>query len=242
MRVSFIRIPAQILFVGEEKEPIRLTFVPVAHLSKGSPALVRKTIEKEMPQYIGLELCRPRLEALVRGGNRSPSLSMAFSHPTTAVMYVAQQFLGKWWNLRPGEEMVEALRVARDIQRPVLLLDQDIRLTSKLIEKIPLKEKIGLLFAGGMPMPGQGKEKMTLEKLMEPKNLEILLSKMEKEFPATYKVFVSSRNKQMFEKLMKVEPESAVIVVGAAHVPGLLKLAKESEEKGGREIKAKVAR
>ncbi len=227
--------------MGEEKEPIRITFVPVAHLSKGSPALVRKTIEKEMPQYIGLELCRPRLEALVRGGGRSPSLSMALSHPTTAVMYVAQQLLGKWWNLKPGEEMVEALRTARDIQRPVLLLDQDIRLTSKLIEKIPLKEKIGLVLGGGR-MPGQGKEKMTLEKIMEPKNLEILLSKMEKEFPTTYRVFVSSRNKHMFEKLMKVEPESAVVVVGAAHVPGLLKLAKESEEKGGREIKAKVAR
>jgi len=239
MQVYFIRIPAQIVFVGEEKEPIRLTFVPVAHLSKGSAALVRKTIEKEMPQYIGLELCRPRLEALVRG-SRSPSLSMAFSHPTTAVMYAAQQLLGKWWNLKPGEEMVEALRVARDIQRPVLLLDQDIRLTSKLIEKIPLREKIGLIFAGGMP--GQGKEKMTVEKLMEPKNLEILLSKMEREFPTTYRVFVSSRNKHMFEKLMRHEPESAVLVVGAAHVPGLLKLAKEAGERGGREIKARVAR
>ena len=238
MPVSFIRIPAQKQLVGEEKEPIRLTFVPVAHLSKGSPALVRKTIEKEMPQYIGLELCRPRLEALVRGGSRSPSLSMAFSHPTTAVMYAAQQLLGKWWNLKPGEEMVEALRVARDIQRPVLLLDQDIRLTSKLIEKIPLKEKLGLVFAGGAP----GMGKMNLEKIMEPKNLEILLSKMEKDFPVTYRVFVSSRNKHMFEKLMKHEPESAVVIVGAAHVPGLLKLAKESGAKGGREINAKVAR
>ncbi len=241
MRVSFIRIAAQILFVGEEKGPIRITFVPVAHLSKGSAALVRKTIEKEMPQYIGLELCRPRLEALVRGGSRSPSLSMALSHPTTALMYAAQQLLGKWWNLKPGEEMVEALRAARDIQRPVLLLDQDIRLTSKLIEKIPLKEKIGLIFAGG-GMPGQGKEKMTVEKLMDPKNLEILLSRMEKDFPATYRVFVSSRNRHMFEKLMKHEPESAVVVVGAAHVPGLLRLANEANLKGGKEIKARVAR
>lgn len=223
--------------MGEEKEPIRLTFVPVAHLSKGSPALVRKTIEKEMPQYIGLELCRPRLEALARGSG-SPSLSMAFSHPTTAIMYVAQQLLGKWWNLKPGEEMVEALRVSRDIQRPILLLDQDIRLTSRLIEKIPLREKIGLIFGGGAP----GMDKMSVEEMMEPKNLEILLAKMEKDFPTTYRVFVSSRNRHMFEKLMKAEPESAVIVVGAAHVPGLLKLAKEAEEKGGREIKAKVAR
>lgn len=227
--------------MGEEKGPIRLTFVPVAHLSKGSPALVRKTIEKEMPQYIGLELCRPRLEAIARGAG-SPSLQMAFSHPTTLIMYAAQQLLGKWWNLKPGAEMVEALRTARDIQRPVLLLDQDIRLTSRLIEKIPLKEKIGLLFSGEMLGDGKKNEKMTVEKIMEPRNLEILLSKMEKEFPTTYRVFVSSRNRHMFEKLMKHNPESAVIIVGAAHVPGLLALAREAELKGGREIKAKVAR
>lgn len=218
-------------------EEVRITIVPVAHISKNSAALVRKTIEKEMPQYIGLELCRPRLEALARGG-RSPSLSMAFSHPTTAIMYVAQQLLGRLWNLKPGEEMAEALRVAREIQRPVLLLDQDIRLTSRLIEKIPLREKIGLLFAGGAP----GMGKMTVEKMMEPKNLEILLSKMEKEFPATYRVFVSSRNKHMFEKLMRLNPESAVIVVGAAHVPGLLKLAKEASGKEGKELRVRVAK
>ncbi|MEM4272065.1 MAG: TraB domain-containing protein [Candidatus Bilamarchaeaceae archaeon] len=225
--------------MGEEKGPMRLTFVPVAHLSKGSVALVRKTIEREMPQYIGLELCKPRLEALVRGTG-SPSLSMALSHPTTALMHIAQQLLGRWWNLKPGEEMLEALRASRDIQRPILLLDQDIRITSRPIEGIPLREKIGILLAGGMP--GRENGGMAVETLLDPKKVQPLLAKMKKEFPATYEVFVSSRDKHMFEKLMKVEPESAVVVVGAAHVPGLLRLVKESEGKGGRKIKAKIAR
>jgi len=215
-------------------EELSLTLVPVAHISKKSAELVRETIEQENPQLIGLELCRERLEGLVRGGTRSMDFRTAISHPTSALMFAAQQILGKWWQIKPGSEMIEALRAARDIEKPIILLDKPIRVIARDIEKIPLKEKIGMIFSGGNPI----KKKMGLKEMMQPENLNILLSKLEKEFPVSYKVFVDSRNRYMFKKLLFHKPESAVVIVGAAHVPGLQKLAEESEQK----INVKVAR
>lgn len=131
-----------------EEKQIRITFVPVAHISNSSPALVRKAIEKENPQLIGVELCRERLESMVRSP-RGPSIGTVIAHPTFAIMFAAQQLLGKWWNLKPGEEMREALRVAGEMQKPIVLLDRNMSATARQIEKIPFKEKVGLLFSGG---------------------------------------------------------------------------------------------
>jgi len=211
-----------------------LTLVPVAHISKKSAELVRETIERENPQLIGLELCRERLEGLVKGGTRSMDIRTAISHPTSALMFAAQQILGKWWRIKPGSEMIEALRAASDIEKPVMLLDKPVRIIARDIEKIPFKEKLGMVFSGGNPF----KKKMNLAELMEPENLNLILSKLEKDFPVSYKVFVDSRNKYMFKKLLFHKPESAVVIVGAAHVPGLQKLAEESEQK----ITVKIAR
>ncbi|MCP4646984.1 MAG: hypothetical protein GY852_04505 [bacterium] len=216
-------------------QEMSLTLVPVAHISRKSAELVRETIEQENPQLIGLELCRERLEGLVRGGSRTMDLNMALRHPTSAFMFVAQQLLGKWWHVKPGAEMLEALKTASEMEKPVALLDRPIRVTARQIEKIPLREKFGMVFSGGFKPSGK---KMTLKKLMQPENLNVLLSKLEKDFPVSYGVFVDSRNKYMFRKLLFHKPESAVVVVGAAHVPGLQKLAEESEQK----INVKVAR
>ena len=220
--------------MGEERKETRLTIVPVAHISRKSAELVRETIEQEQPQFVALELCRERLHGLVAKKSGHMDLRTAIFHPTSAIMFAAQQLLGKWWRIEPGSEMVEALRAAGDIKRPVILLDRPIRAIAKDIEKIPLREKLSMVLPGGNPL----KKKMGLGELMEPENLEVLLSKLEKDFPVSYSVFVDSRNRYMFRKLLFHRPESAVLVVGAAHVPGLLKLAKESEEK----ISVKIAR
>jgi len=212
---------------------MQLMLVPVAHISKKSAELAKETILREKPQLIGLELCRERLEGLVRGRARSMDIVTALRHPTSALMFVAQQALGKWWHVNPGSEMLEALRAASEIERPVALLDRPIRATARQIERIPLKEKFGMLFSGGASPFGK---KMKLSDLMEPENLEVLLSKLEKDFPVSYEVFVDSRNRYMFRKLLFHKPETAVLVVGAAHVPGILKLTKESEEKISVEI------
>ena len=220
-----------ILMVGEQIQEIReisLTLVPVAHISQKSAQLVRKTIELEKPQLIGLELCRERFEGLAKKGPRTMDFGMMFAHPTSAVLFVVQQLIGKWWQVKPGTEMVEALRTARDMGIPVALLDKPVRAISRDIERIPLKEKLGLVLSGGF---NPFKQKMTLSQIMQPENLQILLTKMRNEFPESYKVFVESRNRYMFRKLLFHKPESAVVVMGAAHVPGFTKLAEESEQK-----------
>ena len=157
--------------MGEERKETRLTIVPVAHISRKSAELVRETIEQEQPQFVALELCRERLHGLVAKKSGHMDLRTAIFHPTSAIMFAAQQLLGKWWRIEPGSEMVEALRAAGDIKRPVILLDRPIRAIAKDIEKIPLREKLSMVLPGGNPL----KKKMGLGELMEPENLEVLM-------------------------------------------------------------------
>ncbi len=210
---------------GENPGPMRLTIIPVAHVSKKSAELVHKTILEENPDVIGLELCCERLASLSGGKRRGMDLRTALAHPTSAFLFIAQQALGKFWKIDPGSEMVAALRAAALARKPVLLLDRPIRLTAKAIEKIPLGEKIGMLF---WDIPLGRKKGVKLEHLMDPATLRPLLSSMKERFPMSYEVFVESRNRHMLAVLLKRNPQSAVIVVGAAHSEGIKELAEQS--------------
>ena len=212
----------------EEEAKINIILVPVAHVSKKSARLVEDTIRSRKPDLIGLELCRERLEALSRGGGRSMDLKTAVSHPTSAILFAAQQLIGKWWQVTPGEEMMRALGAAAELQRPVALLDRPIRGIARDIERIPLKEKLRMVFSPGLKLPG--KKKMSLGEMMKPENLEKLLGRLERDFPVSYQVFVESRNRHMFGKLLLCNVNTVVAVVGAAHVPGLCRLAEQSGE------------
>lgn len=219
----------------EAQKPMKLTIIPVAHISKKSAQLVQETIIREDPDLIGLELCRERLASLSKGAKRGMDLGTVLSHPTSAFLFLAQQALGKIWKIKPGLEMVSALKAATLVGKPVALLDRPIRLTAREIEKIPLREKIGMLFwGGGLPL---GK-KVRVKDLMEEENLVPLLAGMKEKFPHTYGVFVDSRNRHMFGALLRHNPEKAVIVVGAAHAVGIRELAVAS----GRPINVEVMR
>jgi len=56
--------------------------------------------------------------------------------------------------------------------------DRPIRAIARDIEKIPLKEKFGMVFSGGFGLP---KGKSTLGELMQPETINKLLGKMEKD-------------------------------------------------------------
>lgn len=206
-------------------DEVELVIVPVAHVSKRSAALAHKAILETAPDVIGLELCRERLASIAQGKGKADFM-MLLSHPTSFLMFIAQQLIGRAWKVRPGLEMIYALRASAKVGKPVILLDRPIRAIAKDIEKIPLREKLGLLFWGN-PL----EKNLTLNELMEPQNLSSLLLRMKEDFPVSYSVFVESRNRHMFRSLLARNPASAVIVVGAAHVPGIAALARDSDRK-----------
>jgi pheromone shutdown protein TraB len=220
---------------NELREPMKLTIIPVAHISAQSAQLVEETIVREDPDIIGLELCRERLASLSKGAKRGMDLRTAISHPTSAFLFFAQQALGKFWKINPGLEMVAALKAATVIGRPVALLDRPIRATAREIEKIPLREKLGMLLWDGGLKPRKG---LKVKDLMDEEVLVPLLSGMKEKFPHSYSVFVESRNRYMLARLLAQNPKKAVIVVGAAHAGGIRELAQNS----GKEISVEIMR
>ena len=199
----------------EESKP-RIILVPIAHIHKKSIALVRSVIQREQPDYVGVELCAQRLEALF--ARRSPHLRELLGRPKSALLFLLQQGMGKMWGITPGSEMKEAVLAASKTRTPVLLLDRPIGSIAREIERIPLREWMKILLSPSRP---SGMGKMSVDTLMRRENLEKLLAEMEKNLPRTYGTFVARRDGHMAAALLARGPAKTVAVVGAAHVPGI---------------------
>ncbi|MCK4319782.1 TraB/GumN family protein [Candidatus Micrarchaeota archaeon] len=207
---------------------MKLFIIPVAHIHRKSIELVRKIIIKEQPQYIGVELCRTRLMALLR--NRKPGMKELLLRPLSGIMYLLQQAIGFMLGISPGAEMKEAILLSRELKKPLLLLDRDINLTLRELERIPLKEKMGI-FTFTIQDIGY---LSSIDQLMEEKNILRLLGLLRQRFPRLYQIMVEKRDEHIIRVILHNKPESAVIILGAAHLPGILarirKHNKESEE------------
>lgn len=212
---------------------MRLIIVPTAHVSKKSIAKVREAVIKEDPDAVALELCPSRLRALL--SNRKPTIRQLLSSPTYAFLYLLQQLLGRIFGSAPGSEMLEGIKAASEIKKPLLLVDRDVRVTVEGIRKIPLGEKIRML-AEIFLFPFSMKRIRKLEQLTDYNFLLPFLIQFKQKFPKTYTYLVAERNEHIFKSLLPHMEKKIVLVVGAGHVSGLLDLIKEHNLKEGDEI------
>jgi len=203
---------------------MHLIIVPTAHVLKKSIAKVRETIITENPDIIALELCQSRFRALL--SRKKPTLKQLLSSPTYSFLYLLQQLLGFIFGSAPGSEMLEGIRAASEMKKPLLLVDRDIRITMGRIGKIPLSEKVRMLL-GLLPSPLSIRFVGKAEQLTDYNNLLPFLVQFKQKFPKTYAYLVTERNRHMFNSLLHHAEKKIVLVVGAGHVSGLLDLIKE---------------
>ncbi|MFH1786998.1 MAG: TraB/GumN family protein [archaeon] len=193
--------------------------IPTAHLSKKSVQLVRRTIDEVKPQAVAVELCRNRYYALASGRRATAKELIRRGNLFLAIVSMLQNRLSKQIGLLPGAEMIEAVKVARERNLPVFLIDQDIFTIMRSFRKIPLREKLRMFFlTGGIP------KKATIDELTEEKTVSGILEAMRRKMPVTYKALVEDRNRFMARQLKSLPFESVVAVVGAGHASGIKRI------------------
>ena len=218
---------------------MKVTIVPVAHVSEESVRRVRRTIEKERPQCVAIELDPQRLHALLR--RKEPTWLELVTHPFFAMLYLFQKVLGKGLGITPGSEMLAAVEVARELDIPIVLLDRDIGVTMSRLARIPLSEKLALvaqMFLSPLafiPNPLAKERPPTIEEMTEQRFIRKFFREFRESLPNTYRVLVEERDEHMFEQLRKLNVESVVLVIGAGHVPGMARRLRtlRKEEKAG---------
>jgi pheromone shutdown-related protein TraB len=217
------------LLVSEVLKKIgeQLFLIGVAHVLPTSAAEVGEVIKMKRPDVVAVELCPTRYLALTQGEQRLGVLDTARAGPKllllSGLLWLLQNKFSRQTGMPAGEEMLVAIKHAREIGARIELIDRDIGLTfQRLIDLMPWRERLRLfaeLLIGLLPI---GKP-VKLERLTDEEIVNYLLEDLKRASPTLYEVLIQERDAYMASKLVMLLSESkkVVCVVGAGHVPGI---------------------
>lgn len=216
-----------------------ITIIGTAHISQESRDEVRDTIEDIRPDLVAVELDQSRFDSLRDdSGWKDLEISEAIREGKgnllllNLILSIYQRKLGLKEGMKPGAELMAGVEKAEELGIDYALIDQDINKTlNRAISSLTLLDKLKLV--ASMLLPSE-QEEIDIEELKNGDMLSTIIEELEEEFPELKKVFLDERNTFMAEKLLEKDFESAVAVVGAAHVEGL----KEELKKEKRELEA----
>lgn len=220
--MSIKRIP----FQGKE-----IILVGTAHISRASVELVEKTIAEEKPNIIAVELDESRLRQLVEGQqyekmNMGELIQKGQAGLLLLNLFLAnvQKRLGENVGVKPGEEMLVAVKAAQTTKTPILLADRDLKITfQRALASISLVEKLKL---GGSIFSGFFEEqkpfdKEQIEKMKDQDLISHLLEELSKQYPKLKQTLVDERDAYLAHKIMLSPGKKTVAVVGAGHMQGI---------------------
>lgn len=208
-----------------------ITLVGTAHVSKQSIKLVKETIQKKKPDSVAVELCEARYKALKdhkkwQETNVSTIIKegKAYLFLVNLILSNFQRKIGKEIGVKPGAEMIEAVKVAEEHDADVVLADRDIQITLKrAFALMSLKEKfkiavtlIGDTFAADI-------DEEVIEQLKDKDILTEVIEGLAKEAPSVKKVLIDERDIYLAQKIVEAKGKKVVAVVGAGHVEGIAK-------------------
>ncbi len=209
-----------------------IVLLGTAHVSQESAELVEKVIEEEHPDTVCIELCDSRYQSIIKKNNWQETdlvkvikEKKAFLLLSNLLLAHFQKKIGNKLGIKPGEEMMRAIKFAEAINAQVHLADRDIRTTLSRTWRLmsfwtKLKLAVQLILSIG---DVDELEKEDIEKLKEQDVLESLLSEIGESLPEVKKVLIDERDQYLAHKIRTAPGKKIVAVVGAGHIPGIKK-------------------
>jgi pheromone shutdown-related protein TraB len=216
----------QLTFEGKE-----ITLIGTAHISKESADLVSQVIEETKPDTVCVELCQSRYDSLTqkKKWENTDLLKVikekkAFLLLSNLLLASFQRKIGRKLGIRPGEEILQAIRSAEAAGASVYLADRDIRITlSRTWRLMGFWKKTKLLTE--VLSSVWEVEEITQEQIEEMKKkdvLDALLSEIGEVLPEVRRILIDERDQYLSYKIRHAPGNRIVAVVGAGHVPGIL--------------------
>ncbi|MBW2596035.1 MAG: TraB/GumN family protein [Deltaproteobacteria bacterium] len=209
-----------------------IILVGTAHVSRDSADLVDKVIEEEQPDTVCVELCQSRYDAITQKTSwekmdilkiiRRKQTSLLLSQ---LIMASFQKKLAEKFNINPGEEMIRAVNRAQETGAEIVLADRDIRTTMKRTwRNMRFFSKLRFIFELiSSIFLSEDITEEDIEKLKERDVLELALQTFGKELPEIKATLIDERDQYLAHSIAGASGDRIVAVVGAGHVPGILK-------------------
>lgn len=211
----------------------QIIIVGTAHVSEQSAATVETVIKEQSPECVALELCEPRLQA-IRNPNRWEETDIfnvirsGRSYVLFAQLVLAsfQKRVAQKLGIRPGEEMLRALGVIDQYNLKTALIDREVRTTLKRAwAKTSWWASTKLMFSmcGSLFSKQEEISAEEIERLKSQDALTTIIEEFSEMLPGIKSVLIDERDLYMVKKLTDLPYSKTVAVVGAGHVPGMLK-------------------
>jgi pheromone shutdown-related protein TraB len=211
-----------------------IILVGTAHISSQSVQDVKEAIEKEKPDLVGVELDEQRYRQLKSGSKwNETNIGKIISNGQTYLFLLTlllsniQRSWGEKLGMKPGMEMIEAIKIAEREKMPVMLLDRDVNITLKrAMQQMGFLEKAKFFFsvvAGFFGDENQEISKEGIEKLKEKDIMTELMKELSREMPSVKKVLVDERDSFIAHRITNSPGKKILAVVGAGHIEGIRK-------------------
>jgi len=209
-----------------------IILVGTAHVSHESATLVREVIDTEKPDTVCVELCASRYQA-IRNKDQWQNTDIvkvirekkAFLLLANLLLASFQRRIAQKLDIRPGEEMLNAVESAEAAGAHLVLADRDIRTTlARTWRALGLWAKLKLLVQ--MILSIDEADDITaedVERLKQQDVLEAVLSELGQSMPQLRETLIDERDRYLCEKIRTAPGAKIVAVVGAGHVPGILR-------------------
>ncbi len=207
-----------------------IILIATAHVSQESADLVKKVIDEEKPDSIGIELDEARYQNL-----RNPQ-----AWETTDVVQVIkekktgflmanlvlssfQKKIARQLGTVVGQEAVQGMKSAEETGAHLVLVDRDIQTTFKRIwRKLGFwgqcKLLFSLIFSFGEDVTLTSED---VNEMLKNETLESMVAEMRKSFPVIGEVLLNERDKYIAHQIKQAPGKKIVVILGGAHIAGV---------------------
>lgn len=223
-------IPASSNVTVLEQDNRTIYLVGTAHVSDASVQEVQQVIEQVQPDVVCIELCQARYNALTSDAAwKNLDVFKVIREGKTLFLLANlaigayQRRIGHELGVKPGAELLAAAEKAKDVGARIELIDRDIHVTLKRTwANLGFWDKAGLLGAIIESVFSREKVSVTdIENLKQQAHLSEMLNEFAKEMPKIKKPLIDERDQYLASGVDRADGKKIVVVVGAAHVPGM---------------------
>ena len=208
-----------------------IILVGTAHISRESALEVRSLIERERPDRVCVEIDESRYRSLTEGTTwRNLDITQilrqgkGFLLLSNLVLSSFQKRMGIDLGIKPGEEMLEAVRTAQDLDIPFALCDREIQVTLRRAWNRTSfwgKNKMLAVMLSAV-FSNEKIDAEEIEKLKEKSILQNMMEELAAFLPSVKEVLIDERDIFLANRVYSSEAGRIVAVVGAGHVPGMV--------------------
>jgi pheromone shutdown-related protein TraB len=212
----------------------RITLLGTAHVSRASAEKVKRLLDEGSYDSVAVELCPSRYNALINPDDLAKMDLLKVVKQGRVAMVMAslalgayQQRLAEQFGIEPGAEQREAIRIAKESHRPLLLIDREISVTLKRVAGNLSWWKRIALFAGLLAgiLSKEEVSEAEIEHLKEGDILETTFAEFAEDRQDLFLPLIDERDRYMAARLLQEIAqqghENLLAVVGAGHLNGI---------------------